>query len=149
MEQNNARPNTALFDVYLRLRPSSAVDPDRFLDVETLERGYAPTHITIRPPPGDNRKRAVEKFAFTRVFEEDAGQRQLFESTGTVQLVEGVLGAKGREGRDGLVATLGVTGSGKVHCNRCIRCKLNSQDDADNGIHHRATQSSAPKANEA
>jgi hypothetical protein len=29
-------------------------------------------------------------------------------------LVAGVLGAQGREGRDGLLATLGVTGSGKV-----------------------------------
>ena len=107
------RPSTALFDVYLRLRPSTA-DRERFLDVEQLEQGYGPTHITIRPPVGDNRKRAVEKFAFTRVFEEDAGQRELFESTGTVQLIQGVLGESRREGRDGLVATLGVTGSGKV-----------------------------------
>ena len=108
------RPSTALFDVYLRLRPSSAIDRHRFLDVESLEAGYAPTHITIKPPASDNRKRAVERFAFTRVFEEAAGQRDVFESTGAVQLVEGVLGQQGREGRDGLVATLGVTGSGKV-----------------------------------
>ena len=119
MDSHN-KPSTALFDVYLRLRPSSAVDRERFLDVEQLEQSYAPTHITIRPPAGDNRKRAVEKFAFTRVFEEDAGQRQLFESTGAVQLVEGVLGAKGREGRDGLLATLGVTGSGKVYNTRAL-----------------------------
>ena len=111
--ENHSRPSTALFDVYLRLRPSSA-DRERFLDVEQLEHGYAPTHITIHPPAGDNRKRAVEKFAFTKVFEEDAGQRELFESTGTVQLIQGVLGESRREGRDGLVATLGVTGSGKV-----------------------------------
>jgi hypothetical protein len=110
---NYSRPSTALFDVYLRLRPSTA-DRERFLDVEQLEQGYAPTHITIHPPVGDNRKRAVEKFAFTKVFEEDAGQRELFESTGTVQLIQGVLGESRREGRDGLVATLGVTGSGKV-----------------------------------
>ena len=120
------RPNTALFDVYLRLRPSSATDRPRFLDVEhtAVERDdishdhtrAPPTHIMIRPPASDNnnRKRAVEKFAFTRVFEEHAGQRELFEKTGAVQLVEGVLGQRGREGRDGLVATLGVTGSGKV-----------------------------------
>ena len=111
--EHHHRPSTALFDVYLRLRPSSAVDQERFLDVEHLD-GYAPTHITIKPPSNDVRKRAIEKFAFTRVFEEQAGQRELLERTGALNLVEGVLGAKGREGRDGLVATLGVTGSGKV-----------------------------------
>lgn len=112
MEQH-AKPTTALFDVYLRLRPSAAVGRERFLDVEHIE-SQPVTHITIKPPADDHRKRAVERFAFTRVLEECAGQRELFESTGTVQLVEGVLGATGREGRDGLVATLGVTGSGKV-----------------------------------
>ena len=106
------RPSTALFDVYLRLRPSH-VDRERFLDVEHCPDNPA-THITIKPPADDKRKRAVEKFAFTQVFEENSGQREIFESSGTVQLVEGVLGAQGREGRDGLVATLGVTGSGKV-----------------------------------
>jgi len=110
---DNQKPSTALFDVFLRLRPSSAVDRERFLDVEHPQ-GHEPTHITIKPPANDTRKRAVERFAFTRVFEEHAGQRELFESTGAVQLVEGVLGARGREGKDGLLATLGVTGSGKV-----------------------------------
>ena len=106
------RPTTALFDVYLRLRPSSTTtDKERFLDVETPANDTAaPTHITIHPPANDNRKRAVEKFAFTRVYEEDAGQREVFETAGVLPMVEGVL----REGRDGLVATLGVTGSGKV-----------------------------------
>lgn len=52
----------------------------------------------------------MEKFAFTKVFEEQAEQIDIFKGTGMVPLVEGVL----REGRDGLVATLGVTGSGKV-----------------------------------
>jgi hypothetical protein len=108
----HTKPSTALFDVFLRLRPSAAVDKERFLDVEPAD--HAPTHITIKPPTGDTRKRAVERFAFTRVFEEDAGQRELFETTGAVQLIQGVLGAAGREGRDGLLATLGVTGSGKV-----------------------------------
>ena len=68
-----------------------------------------PTHITLNPP-SDSRKRAVEKFAFTKVFEEQAEQIDIFKGTGIVSLVEGVLG----EARDGLVATLGVTGSGKV-----------------------------------
>lgn len=52
----------------------------------------------------------MEKFAFTKVFEEEAGQLEIFKETGVVPLVEGVLG----EARDGLLATLGVTGSGKV-----------------------------------
>ncbi|KAH9844938.1 Kinesin-like protein KIF20B [Teratosphaeria destructans] len=106
--------HTALFDVYLRLRPS-ATNTERFLDVEQCRDSHLPTHITIRPPADDKRKKAVEKFQFTRVFEEHAGQRDIFENTGILPLVEGVLGAPGREGRDGLLATLGVTGSGKSH----------------------------------
>ena len=102
-----------------------------------------PTHITIKPPSYDHRKRAVERFAFTRVFEEDASQRDLFTRAGVVPLIAGVLGGYGggsgagsEEGgesaglsdggqkkkrmvkgaRDGLLATLGMTGSGKVCC---------------------------------
>ena len=89
-----------------------------------------PTHITIKPPSYDHRKRAVERFAFTRVFEEDASQRDVFTGAGVVPLVAGVLGGScdvGVEGernggqkkqgaRDGLLATLGMTGSGKVRC---------------------------------
>lgn len=108
-----SKPSTALFDVFLRLRPSSAIDRERFLDVEAAVYS-APTHITIKPPAGDTRKRAVERFAFTRVFEEAIGQKDIFQTSGVVQQLQGVLGASGREGRDGLLATLGVTGSGKV-----------------------------------
>lgn len=108
-----AKPSTALFDVYLRLRPSNATNAERFLDVEASAEG-PPTHITIRPPSNDHRKRAVEKFAFTRVFEEDATQLNIFKDVGVLPLIEGVLGAEKREGRDGLLATLGVTGSGKA-----------------------------------
>jgi hypothetical protein len=118
MDQKSS--NSALFDVYLRLRPSTAVDRERFLDVENEDEQYAPTHITIHPPADDKRKRAIEKFAFTRVFEEHAGQRELLDKTGAVNLLEGVLGARGREGRDGLLATLGVTGSGKVLLNPMV-----------------------------
>ena len=106
------RPSSSLFDVYLRLRPSNSANV-RFLNVEETEAAN-PTHITIKPPSTDNRKRAVERFAFTRVFEEDAHQLELFKDTGAVQLIEGVLGGRGSHGRDGLLATLGVTGSGKV-----------------------------------
>ncbi|TVY36162.1 Kinesin-like motor protein [Lachnellula occidentalis] len=111
------------FEVYLRLRPaaplnnysSSLTAPDRFLTVEDPPTEDAPpTHITLNPP-NDNRRRAVEKFAFTKVFEEEASQLDIFGGTGILPLVEGVLGPQGGDGRDGLLATLGVTGSGKTH----------------------------------
>jgi len=107
-----------LFQVYLRLRPppTTPLYPtlnERFLTVEETDENELPTHITLNPP-NDNRRRAVEKFAFTQVFEEDANQLDLFQGSGVLPLVEGVLGPHGGEGRDGLLATLGVTGSGKV-----------------------------------
>ena len=118
-------PST-LFQVYLRLRPPPSPlvqltqqslypllpSPERYLTVEPSCKDApdgVPTHITIHPP-NDSRKRAVEKFAFTKVFEEEASQLEIFRGTGAIPLVEGVL----TEGRDGLIATLGVTGSGKV-----------------------------------
>jgi hypothetical protein len=122
--ENSQKPTSALFQVYLRLRPPPASNNlypalptgERFLIVEQAkedEQDSAPTHITLNPP-NDNRRRAVEKFAFTKVFEESASQLDVFEGTGVIPLIEGVLGPNGGEGRDGLLATLGVTGSGKV-----------------------------------
>ena len=83
----------------------------------------APTHITIRPTATDNRKRAIERFAFTRVFEENAAQLDLFRGTGLMSLIEGVLSTERRTSRDGLLATLGVTGSGKVK-SCCLSAQL-------------------------
>jgi hypothetical protein len=114
------QPQASLFQVYLRLRPPLAQkvdESDRFLAVEPPEASQneteivAPvsTHITLEPPT-DSRKRAVERFGFTKVFEETSSQLDIFHDTGMESLVRGVL----KEGRDGLVATLGVTGSGKV-----------------------------------
>ncbi|EFQ85162.1 hypothetical protein PTT_19934 [Pyrenophora teres f. teres 0-1] len=103
----------SLFDVFLRLRPSNSKDA-RFLSVEESEQSH-PTHITIQPPTNDKRKRAVERFAFTQVFEEDARQMDLFKGTGVIPMIEGVMGAPGHHGRDGLFATLGCSGSGKSH----------------------------------
>ena len=131
MEPPPKPPSASLFQVYLRLRPPPSplvqltqqslypllAPPERFLTVEpasTDSDDGTSTHITIYPP-SDSRKRAVEKFAFTKVFEEEASQLDLFKGTGAIPLVEGVLG----EGRDGLLATLGVTGSGKV-CNQIL-----------------------------
>jgi hypothetical protein len=111
------KPSNSLFEVFLRLRPAvtSTFDTaERFLDVEDGADGEFPKHITIKPPVNDHRKRAVERFAFTRVFEENAAQLDVFNGTGVLPLVEGVIGTEGSEGRDGLLATLGVTGSGKV-----------------------------------
>ncbi|KAL8841214.1 MAG: hypothetical protein Q9170_001003 [Blastenia crenularia] len=127
MEQLLKPSSTSLFQVYLRLRPPpspliqltqqslypSLPPPERYLTVEPPLQSLGddlPTHITIRPP-SDSRKRAVEKFAFTKVFQEEAAQLDIFKGTGIIPLVEGVLG----DGRDGLLATLGVTGSGKSH----------------------------------
>jgi hypothetical protein len=105
---------TSLFQVYLRLRPPiqnqipKAADDEPWLIVEPPTS--TSDHVTLQPP-NDSRKRAVEKFGFTQVFREDATQLDIFESTGTIQLVKNILST----GRDGLVATLGVTGSGKVN----------------------------------
>ncbi len=126
MEPPPKPSSTSLFQVYLRLRPPPSplvqltqqslypllAPPERYLTVEPPNGetpNAKPTHITIHPP-SESRKRAVEKFAFTKVLEEEAGQLEIFKETGVVPLVEGVLS----EGRDGLLATLGVTGSGKV-----------------------------------
>lgn len=120
---------TSLFQVYLRLRPpispnqiSQDAEPERCLvvdpairnneseeDIGETEQGPAATHITLQPP-ADSRKRAVERFGFTKVFEENASQLDVFRDTGLEETIKGVM----LEGRDGLVATLGVTGSGKV-----------------------------------
>lgn len=114
----------SLFQVFLRLRPAlqdqalKAGDSEPWLLVEPspsstwgqeTQTCSAPKYITLQPPK-DSRKRAVERFGFTKIFQEEATQLDIFESTGAVQLVKNVL----NNGRDGLVATLGVTGSGKV-----------------------------------
>lgn len=120
MDQSKpSQPQTSLFQVYLRLRPplhqNSDSHTEPFLIVEKPgddEQGDAqkwPTHITVQPP-NDARKRAIERFGFTKVFQQDASQLDIFQETGAPSLIKGVL----QEGRDALFATLGVTGSGKV-----------------------------------
>ncbi|KAK8085474.1 hypothetical protein PG997_006745 [Apiospora hydei] len=109
------KPGANLFQVYLRLRPTPAsqANAERFLAVEEPEEDEAPSQITLNPP--NDRRRAIEKFAFTRVFEDDATQLDLFQGTRVLPLLEGVLAPHGSEGTDGLLATLGTTGSGKTH----------------------------------
>lgn len=67
------------------------------------------THITLQPP-NDSRKRAIERFGFTKIFHEAASQVEVFDEIGAMENIHNVL----KTGRDGLIATLGVTGSGKV-----------------------------------
>lgn len=113
-------PSHNLFQVYLRLRPPPAGtdggSDERMLSVEPPDdeanAAAPPTHITLNPPT--DRRRAVEKFAFTRVFDEDATQLDVFRCAGIAALAEGVLAPQGGGGTDAVVATLGVTGSGKA-----------------------------------
>lgn len=114
---------TSLFQVYLRLRPpiraqppTHHVEPWLLVEPASLQTSQNedsaasfPTHITLQPP-NDSRKRAIERFGFTKIFQENATQLDVFEETGTADSIRNVL----QSGRDGLVATLGVTGSGKV-----------------------------------
>lgn len=117
-------PQTSLFQVYLRLRPPTESLPpkehsEQWLIVEpplqtaTNEENCTmssnSTHVTLQPP-NDSRKRAVERFNFTKIFKEEATQLDIFEGTGAINAVRSLI----EDGRDGLLATLGVTGSGKV-----------------------------------
>ncbi|KAM0278609.1 hypothetical protein ACHAQH_005083 [Verticillium albo-atrum] len=115
MDSSPSKQPSNLFQVYLRLRPSPAgsAAPEKFLSVERDEPSEHPTHIILNPP--NDRKRSTEKFAFTQVFEEDATQLDVFQCTGVAPLIEGVLAPHGGVGTDALLATLGVTGSGKSH----------------------------------
>lgn len=122
----------SLFEVYLRLRPANtaANAGDRFLDVNPPEPGEStPKNITLNPPT--DRRRAIEKFAFTQVFEEDATQLDVFHCTGVASLVEGVLAPYG-DGTDALLATLGVTGSGKVSPIHLVEMQ-ETRTEADDG----------------
>ena len=108
-------PSTSLFDVFLRFRPPHAQASESFVDLDEPSDGCH-THITVKPPVSDGRKRAIEKFGFTRIFEEKASQQDIFNGVSLLPQLEGILASGGKAGKDALLATLGVTGSGKV-CN--------------------------------
>ncbi|KAL7929645.1 kinesin [Trichoderma chlorosporum] len=112
---DTASASQNLFEVFLRLRPPypGAPQTERILDVDAAGVSLHPTHITLNPPP--DRRKTIERFGFSRVFEEDAGQLDVFHGTDTSSLIEGVLAPNGGDGTDAVVATLGVTGSGKTH----------------------------------
>lgn len=114
------------FQVYLRLRPphKQPQTPDEnFLIVhppsptafshEEEEEGEHEsskiTQVTIAPP-SHHRSQKIETFSFSEVFDEECGQEDLFAKT-----VMPILGGVVKDGRDGMLATLGVSGSGKTH----------------------------------
>ncbi|RMD43207.1 hypothetical protein DV735_g1897, partial [Chaetothyriales sp. CBS 134920] len=97
-------------------------DDDQFLDEKSFlvrQIELLPSELELRnggsggqQPPNESRKRAIERFGFTKVFGEDASQAELFRETGAADnIVRSLL----QTGRDGLIATLGVTGSGKSY----------------------------------
>ncbi|KAF4122253.1 KISc [Geosmithia morbida] len=123
MEASNKSSHN-LFEVFLRLRPPpvSAGGAERILNVEPPEAADedrkeseigGASHVTLNPP--SDRRRAIERFGFTRVFEEQSTQLDVFNSTQIPSFIQGVLAPHGGEGTDAVVATLGVTGSGKTH----------------------------------
>lgn len=93
------------FQVFLRLRPTgeqSSVSPAPFI---TTQPGVP--HVFVTPP--DRRgTRPIDKFSFTKVFEENSDQLDVFGET-VYPLLRDCL-----NGQDAMLATLGVTGSGKV-----------------------------------
>jgi hypothetical protein len=117
--------STSLFQVYLRLRPPINAAPKEHnapwlvveppavrgkQEVQSAEETTPnATHITLQPP-NESRKRAIERFGFTKVFMEDASQLAVFDEIKVADKVNSLLNT----GRDALIATLGVTGSGKV-----------------------------------
>ena len=102
MQQNSAKTSTEPW--LLVEQPTTKTQNSE----EETDKSH-PTHITLQPP-NDSRKRAIERFGFTKVFHEEASQLDIFEEISAVENIQNVL----KNGRDGLVATLGVTGSGKV-----------------------------------
>ncbi|KAF3158883.1 hypothetical protein TWF106_001122 [Orbilia oligospora] len=112
----------ASFQVYLRLRPPyqqslrksngenflTALPPVPMASGENIEC-MTRTQVTIHPP-SNHRSQKIETFSFTEVFDETCGQNDVFGRV-VAPILEGVL----QDGRDGMLATLGVTGSGKTH----------------------------------
>jgi hypothetical protein len=130
MDTSKMAPQTALFQVYLRLRPPIQqtttrewllVEPPAGENIEKSNEMHShSTHITLQPP-NESRKRAVERFGFTKIFGENATQLEVFDEIGAIENIKGVI----QNGKDGLIATLGVTGSGKV-CKSCEEASTNA-----------------------
>lgn len=106
---NNSNNHNQYFRVYLRLRPSfkPSNGTTRFINA-SLDKN----HIYISPPTThtSNRAPSIDKYSFTRVFDESSQQVDVFIET-ALPLVRDAI----TKGHDGMLATLGVTGSGKTH----------------------------------
>ncbi|KAF8243348.1 P-loop containing nucleoside triphosphate hydrolase protein [Wilcoxina mikolae CBS 423.85] len=104
--KNTSNNSPTYFQVFLRLRPSSpqsSISDFRFLSTAP---GQCNIYVT---PPERTRARTVDRYSFTKVFDETSQQLDVFKDT-ILQLVQDAI-----KGRDGMLATLGVTGSGKTH----------------------------------
>ncbi|RMZ76426.1 hypothetical protein DV737_g4808, partial [Chaetothyriales sp. CBS 132003] len=90
-------------------------DDDQFLDEKSFllrQIELLPSELDLKNGGAGGQERAIERFGFTKVFPEDASQQELFKETGAADnIVRSLL----QTGRDGLIATLGVTGSGKSY----------------------------------
>ncbi|KAK6333884.1 hypothetical protein TWF730_004066 [Orbilia blumenaviensis] len=120
-----SQPQPHAFQVYLRLRPPihqsttttanedtsflTVIPPIPTFPVDDEVDNETKTQVTIHPP-SNHRSQKIETFSFTEVFDEACGQAAVFGKI-VSPILEGVL----KDGRDGLLATLGVTGSGKTH----------------------------------
>ncbi|KAI5845402.1 P-loop containing nucleoside triphosphate hydrolase protein [Tricharina praecox] len=88
-----------------RERPNT---PHSIASSRFITAGPEGTSILLTPPDRA-RTRTAEKYSFTRVFSEASPQLEVFRST-VLPLVHDAI-----RGKDGMMATLGVTGSGKTH----------------------------------
>lgn len=106
-------PSATYFRVFLRLRPASvqsSISPSRFLHLtaDPLNSSEIPRSIHVTPP-ATSKTRPLEKFTFQRVFDEHTPQLDIFRETVLPLIQDAVMG------KDAMLATLGVTGSGKTH----------------------------------
>lgn len=129
MQHNAAKPTDEPW--LLVEQPALQVQPNE----EETVKPYS-THITLQPP-NDSRKRAIERFGFTKVFHEEAAQLEVFEEIGAMENIQNVL----KNGRDGLIATLGVTGSGKVSGAAILRRILLTQTESYHPRHSLSSRS--------
>lgn len=105
MDACNDLSGAQYFHIFLRLRPSSP--QSSVLQTRFLSTSPGHSHVYVTPPLGYS-SRTVDKYTFSRVFDESCEQLDVFKET-VLPLVSDVV-----HGRDGMLATLGVTGSGKV-----------------------------------
>ncbi|BES89504.1 KISc [Nesidiocoris tenuis] len=90
--------------VYCRVRPT----PSSSNEGISCIRISPPSHVRLLPPPSALSRKEYQ-YTFRKVFEESAGQKDVFEEV-ALPLVQNLL-----NGRNSLLFTYGVTGSGKTY----------------------------------